>query len=269
MAKPVREHTKESLYENTEAYDRIYKQDTADIRFYVRQATRQKDAVLDLGCATGRMSLAIAQKGLNVTGLDISPSMLDMARHKSEKDNVNVQWVESDFISFDLKQKFGLIIMSGCTFQDLQNIKQATACLDRVKKHLKENGLFIFDIYNPSLAILSRDSEIRYPVAHYLDASGHPVSVEETSVYDRDTQINHITWYYSRNDAPDYKIDFLKMRQFFPCEMLYILEENGFEVLDRMGDFDGSKFSTHSNRQIFVVRKAKPEVSETNESGFA
>ena len=55
--------------------------------------------MLELGCGTGRCSLAIARAGIEVTGLDLSPEMLGRARKKAEEMGLSdrIRWVEGRY----------------------------------------------------------------------------------------------------------------------------------------------------------------------------
>lgn len=53
-------------------------------------------SVLDIGCGTGNYALALARKGLKVTGVDISPAMLARARAKAEAESLEVEFLQAD-----------------------------------------------------------------------------------------------------------------------------------------------------------------------------
>ena len=53
-----------------------------DIPFYLEYAKQQQGEILELGCGTGRVALALAADGFRVTGLDLSQQMLDVFRKK-------------------------------------------------------------------------------------------------------------------------------------------------------------------------------------------
>jgi 2-polyprenyl-3-methyl-5-hydroxy-6-metoxy-1,4-benzoquinol methylase len=68
------------------AYDAFYVGGApipGDVAFYERLAQETGGPVLELACGTGRIALALAEKGLDVTGVDISDGMLTVARHKA------------------------------------------------------------------------------------------------------------------------------------------------------------------------------------------
>lgn len=56
-------------------------------------------SVLDLSCGTGSQVFALTQKGFDVIGIDISPTMLAIARRKAEKNDANIRLIEGDMRS--------------------------------------------------------------------------------------------------------------------------------------------------------------------------
>src|SRR5437868_7193843 len=85
------------------------------VAFYSALAQETGGPVLEIACGTGRVSIPIARLGLAVTGLDIVPGMVDLARSKSA--SLLARWVEADARTFDLGEQFRLIFMTGNAFQ--------------------------------------------------------------------------------------------------------------------------------------------------------
>ena len=72
-----------SIYDAwADVYDSVYSYVREDIPFYVDEALTAGGPVLELGCGTGRVTIPIAAAGVDVTGVDLSPAMLDIARRK-------------------------------------------------------------------------------------------------------------------------------------------------------------------------------------------
>lgn len=64
----------------------------------------KKSKVLDIGCGTGKYSMSVAQKAESVTGIDLSPKMIEYGREILKKNNVsNVQLICDDWQEIDLK----------------------------------------------------------------------------------------------------------------------------------------------------------------------
>ena len=63
-------------------------------------------SVLDLCCGIGRHSIALAKRGLNVTGVDRTRAFLDRAKASADKDGVPVEWVQDDMRTFKRPKAF-------------------------------------------------------------------------------------------------------------------------------------------------------------------
>jgi len=123
------------------------------------EGVRGKD-LLDLACGTGNVSFAMARRGYRVTGLDLSPQMLDVARKKaqdlvpasemrSDQPVTPVQpvdYIHGDMRAFDLGRQFHVIT---CLYDSInylrsqEDLAQAFTCS---RNHLKHGGVFVFDV---------------------------------------------------------------------------------------------------------------------------
>jgi SAM-dependent methyltransferase len=243
------------LYFDGRHYDLQHAGITDDIPFYLTEADRWGGPVLELGCGTGRVSIPLAVKGFDVTGLDTSRPMLDHARKKARDANVSVRWVEGDCRDFDLGRKYSLVIFPFNALAHLHDHESTEACLACVSAHLETTGRFIVDIFNPRLDILLRDASERYPVAEYADPDGRgTVVITENNVYDSASQINRIKWYYRIGGGSRETVRELNMRIYYPQELNGLLRWNGFAIENKYGDCDRTPFSSASPRQIVVAR---------------
>lgn len=241
----------EPLFYNGRHYDAQHKNFAIDIPFYVEQSVKFGDPVLELACGTGRVTIPIAKAGFDITGIDISSSMLNSAAVDAADAGAKVNFVKSDIRSFNLERKFQLIICPFNAIAHLLDLKSVIATFLRVKKHLNKEGKFIFDFFNPSFERLFRDESKRYPVDEYQDPdSNEKVILTESNHYDRATQINYIKWYYKIGEREE--VHNLDMRMFFPKELDALLQLNGFRIHDKFGDFDGSEFTENSGRQVMI-----------------
>ena len=225
-----------------------------DLPFYINKAKEYGDPVLELACGTGRITIPIAKEGFSITGLDLLNTMLKEARSKSEESGVEIEWIEGDMADFSLNQKFNLIIMPGVAFNWLLDLESIEKCLNCVKRHLNNNGRFIFNAFNPNFNLLIRDPLKTYPNAEYHDSDGNRlINVRENNIYDKATQINKVRFHYSI--AGNTIINELNLRMIFPQELDAILYYNGFKVNAKYGEFDQKPFSSDSNYQIFVCHQ--------------
>jgi SAM-dependent methyltransferase len=244
------------LYRDGRHYDELVRGlPLGDVPFYVEEAKRASGAVLDLACGTGRVTIPVAQSGVEIIGLDQSPSMLEHARAKAAEAGVKIEWIEADCRRFSLGRKFALIFMAFNSMQHLHDHASLAALFARVQEHLAPGGRFIFEVFNPSLAILTRDYSHRYVDRQYEDPYGRgTVTLEMTAAYDDAAQVNRMKWYFSLPDEKDFRVEQLDVRCFFPQELDSIVRSNGFEIEAKFGNFERKPFASGDLRQIAICK---------------
>src|SRR6476660_2690004 len=187
------------LYRDGRHYDALNSFLVTDIPFYEEEARKAGGCVLELACGTGRLTIPIAQSGVEIVGLDLSGSMLAHARTKAKAVGVEIEFVEGDCRSFDLGRKFGLIFMAFNSMQHLHDYASLAALFANVRKHLVEGGRFVFDVFNPKIEILARVPGERRLEREYQDPDGKGTTAFEHSLtYDDATQVSHIQCYFVR-----------------------------------------------------------------------
>jgi 2-polyprenyl-3-methyl-5-hydroxy-6-metoxy-1,4-benzoquinol methylase len=118
-----------------------------DTDFYLSLAGPSQCSVLDLGCGTGMLCCALAERGHRVTGIDPAAAMLAVARRKPHAEQV--EWVESSAQGYKSHRRFDLIVMTGHAFQVLLTDADALAVFETMRGHLKERGRVAFETRNP------------------------------------------------------------------------------------------------------------------------
>jgi hypothetical protein len=136
----------------------------------------------------------------------------------------------------------------------LASLDDYRALLSSVRRHLRPDGVFVFDIFNPSIQLLARSPEERSEVGRIDDPELGEVIVESTVQYDAETQVSRGGWHLSAAGRPDFKTIPLHIRSIFPQELPLLLGAGGFRLEERYGDFDRSRFTSDSPRQVCVCR---------------
>jgi SAM-dependent methyltransferase len=117
--------------------------------FYLALAGTEPKAILDMGCGTGRLAVALAERGHRVIGADPSTGMMQVARGRTGAKRVH--WVDSDAASLALEARFDLIIMTGHVFQVFLADDDVRACLGNLRRHLAPGGTLAFETRNPQV----------------------------------------------------------------------------------------------------------------------
>lgn len=246
----------EPLYSRPDLYDSVHAGPArGELAFYQRQAERAGRRVLELACGTGRLSIPLAHAGLDVVGIDRSPTMLAAAQQRADASGAAPRWIAADMRDFALGAVFDLIFIPINSLCHLERTDDARACLATVRRHLAPTGRFVIDVFNPSLEILVRDSSRWYDLGDYVGPDGRTVRLSERNRYDRATQINAIVWRFEREDEPAVDLA-LRMRQFFPQELDALVTGSGMRVIDKYGTYGEKPFQSDSHQQIVVTARA-------------
>jgi SAM-dependent methyltransferase len=240
------------LYDEGRHYD-LLMPGPNDLPFYRRQVELYGQPVLELACGTGRLTVPLGQAGFDITGLDVSPAMLAVARAKAERCGATIILSEGNCIDFSLNRKFHLIFIAENSLSHLLERKDVEACFRCVRQHLAPGGRFVVDVFTPSARILARDGAQPYPIGEYEDPDGGGrIRATETSEYDAATQVKHIVWHHERIGKAEHWDVPLKLRMFYPQEIDALLAYNGFVIEHKYGDFNGSPFGAASAKQLIV-----------------
>lgn len=239
------------LYQRPDLYDLIAPADPGMEAFYVGAALARGGRVLDLACGSGRFTIPLARAGLEVVAGDLSADMLDGARRAAVAAGVEVSFHQLDMRDFELPVAFDTIVVAANSVMHLLTHDDFQRFFAGVSRHLAPDGRLVFDVFVPSLALLSGQPNQRYSVATYGSGADR-TTVEETIRYDPAAQISDIEWIWSRPGHPDFWRHPLTLRQIFPEEMRLLAGLGGLRLLERFGDFERSAFGPNSPRQVCI-----------------
>jgi len=107
------------------------------------QLLNSRTKVLDVGCVAGFLSNELSKVGLNVTGVDLSPNSLMIARKYDETKSVNYQTADAYHLPFP---DHSFDILTAMDF--LEHVEHPDTIIKEFSRVLKPNGLFIFHTFN-------------------------------------------------------------------------------------------------------------------------
>jgi len=249
-----------------ELYDYVVPyRERQDVAFFVEAARESGGPVLEVGCGTGRVLIPTARAGLEITGLDLSPHMLDICRARLETEpeqvRARVRLVAGDMRRFELSQSFQLITLPFRPFQHLTTVEDQLACLGCLRRHLAQDGRVILDVFNPSLKALaktnfgeevSEEPEFSMPDGRKVIRRHRIVSRDEAN------QVNYVEliYYVTHPDGRQERlVQAFPMRYLFRFEAEHLLVRAGFEVEQLYADYDKSPFGSKQPGELIFVAK--------------
>jgi ubiquinone/menaquinone biosynthesis C-methylase UbiE len=106
--------------------------------------------ILEFGCGTGNITLRLAQKGFDVTAVDLSEDMLTVADEKAEEQGIdNVRFFKGDMSNFKIDDTFDAVMVCCDSFNYLENLEKVESFIACASEALRPGGLLMFDMNTP------------------------------------------------------------------------------------------------------------------------
>ncbi len=234
-----------------------------DVPFFLGQLQKRRQDVLELAAGTARAAIPIAQAGHRVVGIDYDARMIEIARRKRDAVGLvdeQLRLLRGDMLGLRVSGRFDWICIFFNTFLAFTTLEEQDRVLQSVRRHLKPNGRFWLDVFQPNLALLATE------ISTGLDASAFYVPRYERTVFmttdirrDPSRQVQRVTFHYKWFDADgsekhqrrDFDMTFI-----FPRELQILLERNGLVIERLFGNYDGTSLGPDSPRMIARCKRA-------------
>lgn len=207
---------------------------------------RKGQRVLDVPCGKGRLTIPLAQMGLEMTGVDLTAAYLRKARRLAQRAGVAVRFVRSDMRSIDFDGEFHAAFNwfgSFGYFSDEDNLE----CLRRAFRALRPGGRFLVEGINKSWLL----AHFRARAEQILGG----VHIVYEHRWDAKTSCVSSTWTMSKGGKTERH--HVRMRIFNGAEMRALLRTAGFRDVMLHPLPPVGRFTRHSLRFIAVARRPK------------
>jgi SAM-dependent methyltransferase len=208
--------------------------------------------MLELGCGTGRVTLALLPHVRSVHGIDISPAMLSLCQAKLAKAGFPVSRAkveEGDITNFDLGRTFDLIIAPFRVLQNLETDGQVNGLFRCIHQHLAPHGTCILNVFKPFL----EPEALRnlWATSHENFSWEVPVEGGRLVCYDRRMGMDAeklilypelIYRRYAGEKLVEENILKIAMRCYYPEPFEKLILDHGFTVLKRWGGYEGEVY---------------------------
>ncbi len=206
--------------------------------------------LLDLACGTGEFSLRLAQKGIEVIGVDMSEDMLSIAREKAFDSEADILFLCQKAEELDL---YGTVDGAVCCMDsinhiiDLKNLEEA---IKKVALFLEKGCLFIFDVNTP--------------YKHESVLGDNTFVFEEENIYcvwqnsyDSETAVTDISldFFVEEDGLYERFCENFSERVYSIDTLTNLLEKSGFNVKAVLGDMSNNAPETLEERIFFVAEK--------------
>jgi len=206
--------------------------------------------VVDIGCGTGSITVSLAKRGYDVTGVDISAEMLSLAAKKAELENVKIRYAEQDMSSLETGETADAVCCSLDGINYLLTTDKVRSCFFRVARTLSDGGLFIFDVNTifKYKSILKSDAFVYEKKDLFL--CWQSFYNEKSGICDY-----YLTFFSEKNGKWLRFDEVQRQRSYSSRTIKKLLSDAGFEIIGTYSDTDFSPDGPDSERMFFVCRK--------------
>ncbi len=249
--------TSSEMYDETDA--ERYDDDNADVStpevldpmLDVLVELAEGGPTLELASGTGRVTVALADRGVEVAGIELSPHMTARLRRKAPASRVPVVLGDMATATAPGVGEYSLVLLVFNTLANLRTQAEQVACFRNAARHLRPGGRFVIELWVPQLQRMAPGTQL----APMHADEGHLV----LDTYDVTTQECVSHRYRSAGDGTA-RYDVGRFRYAWPPECDLMAQLAGLEAESRWADWDRSPFTATSASHVSVWRK--PDVGE-------
>lgn len=201
--------------------------------------------VLELGIGTGRVALPLAARGVDVSGVELSPSMVQRLKAKPGGSDIPI---EIGDMAIDVPPgPYSLVYVVFNTFYVLPSQERQLLCMTTVAKALAARGVFVLECYNPAVRFAPGNTFRTWGVhdnGFFAEASEHDAIAQ--TVIGTQVQLG------GGNRPPLH----LRLRYVWPSELDLMARLAGLSLQSRHADWRGSAFTSTSTHHVSVYAHA-------------
>jgi 2-polyprenyl-3-methyl-5-hydroxy-6-metoxy-1,4-benzoquinol methylase len=206
-----------------------------------------KSSILDIGCATGDLAIALSKKGYSVVGIDLDAKMIKIAESKINNDLLTFK--NENMLKLDRNIKYDCILCLGNTLPHVPSWKELNQFINLLHSKINDNDFLIIQILNYDKIL--KDGNITFQTKEGIDFlfTRRYISINintitfEIEIFDKKTLERHT--------------DSTKLLPIERRKLVDALVTNGFEEAKVFSDYNGTQASENDYYNVFVAQKGK------------
>jgi SAM-dependent methyltransferase len=235
--------------------DKDYAAEVDYIDNLIKKYSSNTKTILDLGCGTGKHDALLCDKGYKVHGVDISKDMLDIAANRRKDRGNKLTFSQSDIAQLKLNQKFNAVISLFHVMSYLNTNTALNKVFSRVRDHLDEGGLFIFDFwYGPAVLTDLPKTTIKKLENEHIKVTRLAESKLHAQLNTVD--VNFDVFVTKKEDCVTIeKKELHVIRYFFDTELEMLCEKYGFKIENKYKWLDRKQPSFDTWNVVWILKK--------------
>jgi SAM-dependent methyltransferase len=200
---------------------------------------------LELAIGTGRVAVPLAERGVPVTGIELSRPMVDQLRTKADETTIPV--VVGDMATAEAPGTYSVVYLVFNTISNLLTQAEQVACFRNAARHLTPGGRFVIELWVPELRKLppGREATVWHNEPGYIGLDTYDVLHQLV-----------VSHHFRFGEGAEAKLFRSPHRYIWPAELDLMAQLAGFELETRHSDWQGTAFTAESRSHVSVYRLA-------------
>ncbi|WAP53807.1 class I SAM-dependent methyltransferase [Streptomyces sp. S465] len=202
-------------------------------------------AALEFAIGTGRVAVPLVERGVPVTGIELSLPMIDRLRTKADEATIPVVVGDMATSTAPGAGEYTLVYLVFNTISNLLTQAEQVECFRNAARHLTPGGRFVIELWVPELRKLppGQTALVCHTEPGYIGLDTYDVL--------RQHVVSH---HFSFDDTKEARLFRSPHRYIWPAELDLMAQLAGFELETRHADWSGAEFTAESRSHVSVYR---------------
>lgn len=245
-----------AYYYNAFYKDKDYAKEARQIDEILKKYGKNIHSVINYGCGTGKHDIELSRIGYSCTGIDLSETMIAIAKQNSKKEEKKIDFSVADIRKFEPEKKYDAVISLFHVMSYQNSNEDIRAAFQSARKALERDKVFLFDLwYGPG--VLTDPPVVRVKEVeddqYRLIRIARPVMYDERNIVDVNYEVLIID---KRTNITKTIKEVHSMRYFFRPELEILLQQAGFELMANI-DCNTLEETDYNSWTSYFIAKAK------------
>lgn len=198
-------------------------------------------SILDAACGAGRYSIKFAELGFNVTGFDLSSTLLEIAKSEAEKRNLKINFKLSDIREFFTSEKYDLVVSLFTSFGYFDSDDENFMFINNAYKMLSDNGYYVLDYLNKEF------------LENNLVGNTEK-KIEDKNIFEsrqiRNNRVEKKIKIVKDNNSSEY-LESVKLYSYH--QLIEKFNAIGFKEIKTFGDYEGNDYHSKTSERCIII----------------
>ena len=205
---------------------------------------------LEFAIGTGRVAIPLAERGVPVTGIELSQPMIDQLRTKADETTIPV--IVGDMATATAPGDYPLVYLVFNTISNLLSQAEQVACFRNAARHLRPGGRFVVELWVPELRTLPPGQKATV----FTSEPGY-IALDTVDVLRQQVVSHHFRFGAAIEDGRQARLFRSPHRYIWPSELDLMAQLAGMELESRHGDWSDGEFTAESTSHVSIYRRVR------------